>query len=131
MNLSKNDAELNNIKDIKEGRKIPHSHVGNVDNNIWKSEDCLNYVNSLDDNSRLNFSELARMFGLKDENDYGKDNKSQIVKEFLRVMESMLINLIIIKRAKILTFEGRNLSSQNTIESRYLQNQLLMKSKKI
>ena len=31
----------------------------------------------------LNFSDLARTFGLKDNDAYGKDNKNQVVKQFL------------------------------------------------
>ena len=39
----------------------------------------------------LNFSDLARTFGLKDNDAYGKDNKNQVVKQFL-VNNSININ---------------------------------------
>ena len=49
----------------------------------WQSEEDLSYVNNLDDGALLNFSDLARTFGLKDNDAYGKDNKNQVVKQFL------------------------------------------------
>ena len=47
------------------------------------NQECLSYVNNLDDGALLNFSDLGRTFGLKDNDAYGKDNKNQVVKQFL------------------------------------------------
>ena len=47
------------------------------------NQECLSYVNNLYDGTLLNFSDLARTFGLKDNDAYGKDNKNQVVKLFL------------------------------------------------
>ena len=49
----------------------------------WNSEACLDYVNGLCEGTFLNFSYLAREFGLKENDCKRKDNKGQIVKEFL------------------------------------------------
>ena len=73
----------NNKEDIEAGRKRRRNPIGNLANYEWESEECLSYVNNLDDGALLNFSDLARTFGLKDNDAYGKDNKNQVVKQFL------------------------------------------------
>ena len=83
---SKSDAEkrtLKNTEAIKEGRKRQHNPLGNLDKYKWQSKECLDFVNNLEEGAYLNYSELARMFGLKDKDEFGKDNKNQIVKQFL------------------------------------------------
>ena len=57
--------------------------MGSLDEYEWRSQECWEYVNELEDNAVINFSELARMFGLKDSGAKGKDNKHQVVKQFL------------------------------------------------
>ena len=49
----------------------------------WNYQGCLLHVKNLPDGSFLNFSELARDFGLKDPSSFIKDNLNQKVKEFL------------------------------------------------
>ena len=83
---TKSDAEertRNNKENIEAGRKRRHNPVGNLVKYEWQSEECLSYVNNLDDGSLLNFSELTRTVGLKDNDTFGKDNKKQVVKQFL------------------------------------------------
>ena len=81
---SKKDAgerRLKNITDIHDGRKRQHDHVGDLEklDGIWSSKACLDYVNGLCDGTFLNFSQLAREYGLKESNCKQKDNKGQIV----------------------------------------------------
>ena len=81
------DAQERTLKqpeDIREGKSCPNNHRGNLQNYEWRSQDCLNYVNNLHPGSHVNFSELARDFGLKDTADYQSDNKTQVVKKFLQ-----------------------------------------------
>ena len=73
----------NNKEDIAAGRKRRRNPLGNIAKYEWQSEECLSYVNNLEDGALLNFSELARTFGLKDNDAFGKDNKNQVVKQFL------------------------------------------------
>ena len=85
---SKKAAEvrtLKNITDINEGLKRQHDHVGDLEklSGKWNSNACLGYVNTLFDGTFINFSDLARKFGLKEIDCKQKDNKGQIVKEFL------------------------------------------------
>ena len=75
---------LKQLEDIREGKRRPNNHTGNLQRYEWRSEDCLNYVNNLNPSSYINFSELAREFGLKDIGDYQSDNKNQVVKKFLQ-----------------------------------------------
>ena len=76
---------LKNITDIKEGLKRQHDHVRDLEKLSGKCNPkaCLGYVNGLCDGTFLNFSHLARKFGLKEIDCKQKDNKGQIVKEFL------------------------------------------------
>ena len=85
---SKKAAEvrtLRNITDINEGLKRQHDHVGDLEklSGKWSSNACLDYVNTLCDCTFINFSDLARKFGLKEIDCKQKDNKGEIVKEFL------------------------------------------------
>ena len=67
----------NNKEDIEAGRKRRRNPIGNLANYEWESEECLRYFNNLDDGALLNFSDLARTFGLKGNDAYGKDNKNK------------------------------------------------------
>ena len=49
-----------------------------LDEYEWRAQECREYVNELEDNAVINFSELAKDSGVK-----GKDNKHQVVKQFL------------------------------------------------
>ena len=83
---SKSNAKkrtLENKRDIEAGMKRAHNSVGNVYRYEWQYAECLYYVDNLEDGTTLNFSELARKFGLKDKDSYAKGNESQIVKQFL------------------------------------------------
>ena len=83
---SKGDAVIRTLQDkkaVEEGRKRPRNPIGNINKYKWQSDECLEFVESLEDGSFMNYSELARMFGLKDGDMFGKDNKNQIVKQFL------------------------------------------------
>ena len=79
------DRTMKNVADLREGLKRPHSHVGDLGNfsSKWNSEACLVYVNGLCEGSFLNFSHLAREFGLKEMDCKQKVSKGQIVIEFL------------------------------------------------
>ena len=70
---------------MKEGRKRRHYHVGDLEklSDKWNSKACLDYVNNLCDGTFLNFSHLARTFGLK-EIDCKQKDKGQIGKEFVK-----------------------------------------------
>ena len=68
---------------ILEGKRCANNHAGNLQSYEWRSQDCLDYVTNLLPGSHINFSELARQFGLKDNGDYRSDNKNQVVKKFL------------------------------------------------
>ena len=86
---SKKDAEIRTLNDkfqISSGLKRRHKPVGDLEKlaDTWRSKECLDYVNGLPDGESINFSMLARKFGLKDVNCKQKDNKGQIVKEFLK-----------------------------------------------
>ena len=72
------------LEDIREGKRRPKNHIGNLQSYQWRSQECLDYVNNLYPGSYINFSELAREFGLKDIGDYQSDNKNQVVKKFLQ-----------------------------------------------
>ena len=80
------DAEertLKQLENIREGKRCANNHAGNLQSYEWRSQDCLDYVTNLLPGSHINFSELARQFGLKDNGDYRSDNKNQVVKKFL------------------------------------------------
>ena len=79
------DRAMKNVADLRKGMKRPHNHVGDLGkfSSKWNSEACLVYVNGLCEGSFLNFSHLAREFGLKEMDCKQKDNNGQIVKEFL------------------------------------------------
>ena len=82
---TKSDAEertLNNKEDTEAGRKRRRNPIGNLAKYEWQPEECLSYVNNYD-GSLVNFSKLARTFGLKDNDAFVKDNKNQVVKQFL------------------------------------------------
>ena len=81
-----NEAEMRTprqIEEIKRGVKRPHDHVGNLEKYDWQSQDCLEYVNSLEEGSYINYSDLARRFGLNDSDEFCKGNIGQVVKKFL------------------------------------------------
>ena len=78
------ERTLRQLEDIREGKRCPKNHIGNLQSYEWRSQDCLDYVNNLYPGSYINFSELAREFGLKDIGNYQSDNKNQVVKKFLQ-----------------------------------------------
>ena len=86
---SKKDAGVRTLQDnleISAGLKKRHKPIGDLEKlaDTWRSQECLDYVNILPDGANINFSLLARNFGLKDVNCKQKDNKGQVVKEFLK-----------------------------------------------
>ena len=81
---TKKEAEVrtrNEIQMLKDGKKRKHKPIANLDRYQWQSKDCLEFVNSLVPGSCINYSLLALEYGLKDPGT--KDNKNQVVKEFL------------------------------------------------
>ena len=73
---------MKQLEDIREGKRRPNNHTGNQQSYEWRSQDCFDYVNNLYPRSHINFSELAREFGVNDIDVYQSDNKNQVVKKF-------------------------------------------------
>lgn len=63
--------------------KRPHDHTGSLEKYVWKSGECLAEVNCYADQHKINFTELARKFGLKNSKNETHRNAGQIVKKFL------------------------------------------------
>ena len=82
-NVDAHERTVKNRDDIIAGHKRPHDHVGRMEKFSWRATECLNYVNQLEEGSWLNFSNLARMFDLKEKDNFGKDNYNQVVRKFL------------------------------------------------
>ena len=78
------ERTLKQLGDIREGKRRPNNHTGNLQRYEWRSQDCLDCVNNLYPGSYINFSELAREFSLKDIGGYQSDNENQVIKKFLQ-----------------------------------------------
>ena len=79
------EAKERTNKDIEKqalGLKRPHDHVGNINVYTWDSEGCLAEVNSYSDNFNINYSYLARNFGILNRKNEIASNGGQIVKTF-------------------------------------------------
>ena len=81
------EAKERTNKDIEKralGLKRPHDHVGNISLYTWDSEGCLAEVNSYPDDYNINYSYLARKFGVLNSKNETANNGGQIVKTFLQ-----------------------------------------------
>ena len=66
------------------GTNKPKNHIGsNVD--PWNQEDCLNEVLNYEEGDSINFTELARKYGVHNKDGNIPGNAGQIVKEYLKV----------------------------------------------
>ena len=59
----KSDARKRSLQDhddVKTGKKKPRNPIGNLEKYQWRSQECLEYVNSLPYGANINFTDLAR-----------------------------------------------------------------------
>ena len=77
--------------------------AGDLQSYEWTSRDRLDYVNNLFLRSHINFSELAREFGLKDIGDYQSDKKINFLRNFCRKIMSIWISSFHIVTNKLST----------------------------
>ena len=59
------DKNTFNENHLSYGQKRPKNHVGIPKNYTWKKEACIKFVNHTTDFSTLNYSELARIYQLR------------------------------------------------------------------
>ena len=71
-------------KEKEERRNNKQSQFDHVDDTSkWYLKECIEYVSNLPDGSYLNFSDLARKYGIKNENGDFLKNEGQIIQNVL------------------------------------------------
>ena len=77
-----NERTYRNFQKIQEGKKRKKDHIGN-NTNTWDKQGCLAMVQAYGMCDAINFSSLARTFGVKDGDGNVPKNGGQIVKQYL------------------------------------------------
>lgn len=67
---------------ISKGVVVPLNHIGDMENYLLDREECIAWVNSIEEDS-INYSQLATRFKLRHKNGNIPKNGGQIIKEFL------------------------------------------------
>ena len=49
------------------GTKLKHKHTGNITSYSWEKDDCLQDLQNRQDSEKLNFTELAKKYNLRDQ----------------------------------------------------------------
>ena len=81
---TKSECKIRPEKEEEERRNNKRSQLDHVgDTSKWYLEDCIEYVSNLPDGSYLNFFDLARKYGITNENGDFLKNGGQIIKKVL------------------------------------------------
>ena len=52
---------------LHQGYKLNHNHTGNITSYSWKKNECLQDLQNRQDSEKLNFTELAKKYNLRDQ----------------------------------------------------------------
>ena len=96
------ECKTRSEKEEEERRNYKRSQLDHVgDTSKWYLEDCIEYVSNLPDGSYLYYTDLARNYGIKNENGDFLKNGGQKFKTFWKTIILKLPNLITLARITV------------------------------